>query len=189
MWAASYSPKFGKNMSRIAKLPVQIPDSVTVAVASGIVTVSGPKGKLEMNLPVEVNISDKMVKVSGESNLAGMSRTMIANMVRGVTDGWTKSLELSGTGYRAATTGKQLNLALGFSHPVIMDAPEGISFEVKENKITVLGANRGLVGLVAAKIRKMRPADPYKAKGFKYEGEVIVKKAGKAAKAGATTTK
>ena len=175
-------------MSRIAKQPIKIPEAVTVTVTGSSVMVTGPKGRLEITTPAEVKIENGEVRVSSPApNLAGMSRTLVANMVKGVVDGWSKALELSGTGYRATTTGTRLDLALGFSHPVVVDAPAGITFEVKENKITVLGADKAMVGLVASKIRRLRPADPYKLKGFKYEGEKIIKKAGKAAKAGATT--
>ena len=150
---------------------------------------AGPKGQLEWTMPagVEVKIADKLAEVSAAtSNLHGLSRSLIANMVKGVSDGWSKTLELAGTGYRASTTGAELNMSLGFSHPIKIVAPEGITFEVVENKITVRGADKVKVGEMAAKIRLLRPADPYKAKGLKYEGEVIRRKAGKAAKAGAT---
>lgn len=176
-------------MSKIAKKPIEIPVNVTVTVTGNKITVAGPKGKLEGIVPAQVQVKDNLVKVEGESQMAGMSRTLVFNMVKGVSEGWGKTLELSGTGYRAQTTGKQLRFALGFSHPVIVDAPEGIGFEVKENKITVTGADRALVGEMAAKIRKLRPADVYKHKGFKYEGEKLIKKAGKAAKAGAVAAK
>lgn len=174
-------------MSRIGKLPISIPTGVTVTVNSNRVTTVGPKGSLELVVPdaVKVSLQDNVITVdSKQSNLHGLIRSLLANNVKGVTDGWSKSLELNGTGYRAATTGSELNLALGFSHPVIIKAPAGITFQVVENKITVLGANKTLVGEVAANIRGKRPADPYKAKGLKYEGEVIRRKAGKAAKAG-----
>ena len=177
-------------MSRIGKLPIQIPANVKIEVRENTVVVSGPKGIVEVKVPIQVQIDGDLVRVAATpGNLAGMSRTLIANAVAGVTQGWSKALELSGTGYRAQTSGRQLNLALGFSHPVVIDAPEGIAFEVKENKIVILGIDRGMVGEMAARLRGLRPADPYKAKGFKYEGEIIIKKAGKAAKAGATTTK
>jgi len=177
-------------MSRIAKIPVTIPEGVQVNLENRKVTVTGPKGTLFIHLggQVKVVIDGNMVKVElgseEEKNLPGLTRTLIANMVQGVTSGWGKVLELNGTGYRATTNGSDLNLALGFSHPVVIKAPTGIAFEVKENKITVRGADKSLVGEVAAKIRALRPADPYKLKGFKYEGEIIIKKAGKAAKAG-----
>jgi large subunit ribosomal protein L6 len=136
---------------------------------------------------VEVEENEIKVKIEGDENgsIHGLTRSLVANMVKGVTDGFTKTLELAGTGFRATTDGSELQLALGFSHPVIVKAPAGISFEVKENKINVRGTDKGLVGEVTAKIRTLKPADPYKLKGFKYENEVIIKKAGKAAKAGA----
>ena len=176
-------------MSKIAKKPIEIPVSVTVTVTGNKITVKGPKGQLEATLPAQVKIKDNLVITEGESQMAGMSRTMIYNMVKGVSEGWSKILELNGTGFRAQVTGGQLQLALGFSHSVNVDAPEGITFEVKENKITVTGADRALIGEVAAKLRGLRPADVYKHKGFKYEGEKLIKKAGKAAKAGAVAAK
>ena len=179
-------------MSRIGKLPIAIPNNVTVTClpagkAVNSIVVAGPKGQLELAIPagVEISIKDNQILVNSKlSNLHGLIRSLLANNVKGVTDGWSKTLELSGTGYRVDTTGAELNLALGFSHTVIIPAPAGITFQVVENKITVLGADKTLVGEVAANIRGQRPADPYKAKGLKYEGEVIRRKAGKAAKAG-----
>jgi len=181
-------------MSRIAKKPITIPDEVKINVDGGRVNVLGPKGSLDWVLPplVKADISDQQVMISTEGdagNMAGMARTIVDNMITGVTKGWSKTLELSGTGYRASTTEKQLTLSLGFSHQIVVDAPVDVSFEVKENKITVFGLDRGVVGEVAAKIRALRPADPYKAKGLKYEGEDIVRKAGKAAKATGTAAK
>lgn len=179
-------------MSRIGKLPINLPQGVSVEVSSVAVVVKGAKEELRVNLPAEVEIKQEgnvLSVTSKHSNLQGLVRTLVANAVTGVTTGWTKTLELSGTGYRANTNGQELNLALGFSHPVVIKSPQGIKFEVVENKIHVKGADRGLVGEIAAKIRKLRPADPYKLKGFKYEGEKIIKKAGKAAKAGATAGK
>lgn len=178
------------NMSRIAKVPVIIPPGVTVLNDRGLLTVNGAKGSLKVSIQegCKVEISEGFVKVTlnkdGEGKMAGLVRALIANSVKGVSDGWVKVVELNGTGYRAATTGSELNLALGFSHPVVVKAPPEISFEVKENKISVKGIDKALVGETAAKIRALRPADPYKAKGFKYETEIIIKKAGKAAKAG-----
>lgn len=174
-------------MSRIGKLPITVPNGVTVTINSNSVTTVGPKGQLELVIPavVKIKMQDNQIIVESEqSNMHGLIRSLLANNVHGVAEGWSKSLELSGTGYRAAVAGTDLNLALGFSHPVIIKAPAGISFQVVENKITVLGADKTLVGEVAANIRGKRPADPYKAKGLKYEGEVIRRKAGKAAKAG-----
>ncbi|OGD09272.1 50S ribosomal protein L6 [Candidatus Amesbacteria bacterium RIFOXYB1_FULL_44_23] len=178
-------------MSRIGKLPIKIPETVTVEVQGNEVVVKGPKGALKISLhneaKVEINGGEMKIKVDDVNfgNIHGLTRTLISNMVVGVTDGWSKVLELSGTGYRATTNGSELQLALGFSHPVVIKPLTGISFEVKENKITVKGADKVLVGEVAARIRGLKPADPYKAKGFKYENEVIKRKAGKAAKVGA----
>ena len=180
-------------MSRISKIPIIVPADISVSVSGSQVKVSGPKGDLTWVFPerMVVKVTDGKVLVSSEAtevdNLLGLTRSLIANMVKGVKEGWSRVLELNGTGYRANVAGPDLNLALGFSHPVVVAAPAGIAFEVKENKIYVRGADKALVGEMAAKIRALRPADPYKAKGFKYEGEVIVKKAGKTAKAGATT--
>jgi large subunit ribosomal protein L6 len=178
-------------MSRIGKLLIKLPTGVTAKLINGGVQVAGPKGTLEMKLheKADLKIEDQTVKVtvSDENfgNIHGMTRSLIFNMVKGVTDGWTRTLELNGTGYRASTTGPELALALGFSHPVNIKAPAGVSFEVKENKITVKGADKIMVGEIAAKIRGLKPADPYKLKGFKYEGEIIIKKVGKAVKAAA----
>ncbi len=176
-------------MSRIGRQIIIIPEKVTVTVSNDGVTVSGPKGELTLKLleGVKVSVEGQVVKVTAAaSNLHGLFRSLIANNIKGVSDGWTKVLELSGTGYRAATNGTELNLSLGFSHPVVVKAPAGISFVVEENEVTVAGIDKTLVGDVSAKIRDLRPADVYKAKGFKYAGEVIRRKPGKAAKAGAT---
>ena len=178
-------------MSRIGKKPISIPDGVTVKIENGKIMVNSSKASLEMKLPdlVDVKIDGKDLSVTTtaeRTNLQGVVRAVTANMITGVTEGWFKTLELNGTGFRATTTGTELNLALGFSHPVKVIAPKGITFEVKENKIKVLGADKILVGELATKIRKLKPADVYKHKGFKYEGEKLIKKAGKAAKAGST---
>lgn len=174
-------------MSRIGKIPIKIPEGVTATVNDTRVDIVGPKGKLMINIPekVSVRLEDDKLKVEAElGEMQGMIKALLANAVKGVTGEWRKTLELSGTGFRAVVAGKNLQLSLGFSHQVNVPAPEGIAFEVKENKITVSGANKDLVGQTAAVIRAWKPADPYKAKGLKYEGEVIVRKAGKAAKAG-----
>lgn len=177
-------------MSRIGRQLIDIPNAVTVSFSDGVALVSGPKGSLKYKLPEQVSMeaSDGKVKMSGTgeevSRFLGLARSLVANMITGVNTGWTKTLELSGTGYRANTDGAELQLNLGFSHPVKVVAPAGIKFEVKENKITVSGADKEMVGRIAATTRALRPADPYKLKGFKYLGEVIIKKAGKAAKAG-----
>jgi large subunit ribosomal protein L6 len=177
-------------MSKIGKLPINIPAGVTVKKGTGnLVEIGGPKGHLSFLLhekaQVEITGEEILVKVADESfgNIHGVTRAILNNMVKGVTEGWMKTIELSGTGYKASTNESGLQLALGFSHPVIIKAPAGIDFEVKENKITVRGADKEMVGEIAARIRGFRPADPYKAKGFKYEGEIIRRKVGKAAKA------
>jgi large subunit ribosomal protein L6 len=161
----------------------------------GGLNVRGPKGELWQKLPAKISIevADKKIVVRAADEerqtkaLHGLTRSLIANMVRGVTDGYQKVLELSGVGFRANLTGNNLVLAVGFSHPVEIVPPEGITFTVKENKITVAGIDKALVGEMAAKIRAVRPAEPYKGKGIKYEGETIRRKAGKAGKTGATS--
>lgn len=179
-------------MSKIGKKPITIQDTVKVTVTGNRIQVAGPKGELVLDIPSSVEVkfeNNQIVVTSKESNMWGLIRSLLNNIVIGVTSGWTKTLEISGTGYRANTTGTELNLSLGFSHPVVVKAPVGIKFEVLENKIKITGIDKHLVGQVASEIRALRPADPYKGKGFRYEGEVIVLKPGKAAKAGATATK
>jgi large subunit ribosomal protein L6 len=176
-------------MSRIGKLLIKLPTGVTAKLAGRVVQVTGPKGTLTIKLheKADIKIDDQTIRVVVDDenfgNIHGMTRSLIFNMVKGVTEGWSKILELNGTGYRAGTSGPELSLALGFSHPINIKAPSGINFEVKENKITIKGADKEMVGEIAAKIRGLKPADPYKLKGFKYEGEVIIKKVGKAVKA------
>lgn len=181
-------------MSRIGTLPVPIPSGVDVNVDGRTVRVKGPKGELSRTLHglVDVERADGtlVVKRRDESQTAraihGLSRTLIANMVIGVTQGYSKDLEISGTGYRAQVQGKKLQLSLGFSHPVDIDPPAGISFACETpQKVKVSGIDKELVGEMAAKIRALRVPDPYKAKGVKYAGEVIRRKAGKAGKVGA----
>jgi large subunit ribosomal protein L6 len=180
-------------MSRIGKLPVAIPEKVTVEVKDSVVRVKGPKGELEQRvLPVvEVTVDGGNVVVArkGESKphraAHGLTRTLVANMVEGVSKGFRKSLEIQGVGYRAAKAGNNLNLTLGYSHPVSYDAPEGIAFALEgTTKIHVDGIDKQRVGQVAAEIRDLRPPEPYKGKGIRYEGEVVRKKLGKAGKAG-----
>jgi large subunit ribosomal protein L6 len=178
-------------MSRIGKLPVPVPDGVEVTLDGLTVTVKGPKGELTRTMPEGVTLSrddDGAVVVTrnGESRTErsrhGLVRTLIANMIEGVTAGYSKSLELVGVGYRAAAKGSDLELQVGYSHPVTIEAPEGIAFEVPQpTRVTVSGIDKVLVGQVAANIRKVRPPEPYKGKGIKYEGEQIRRKAGKAA--------
>ncbi|MCL5411491.1 MAG: 50S ribosomal protein L6 [Patescibacteria group bacterium] len=178
-------------MSRIGKLPIKIPQNVTVSLEHGKIKVVGPKGELSRPIvpEVEVLIEDGQILVSQKmesktsSGMQGLMRTLIANMVEGVTNGFNRGLELSGVGFRAAVTSGKLVLNVGYSHPVEITAPEGINFNVSENtKITVSGINKELVGEMAAKIRNVRRPEPYKGKGIKYQGEVIRRKAGKAGK-------
>ena len=177
-------------MSKIGKLPVKKSSEVQVGKEGNLIKVSGPKGSLNLLLPKEVSVAiaeDIVVTRIDDSDRAkamhGLIRTLIANMVEGVTKGFEKTLELSGVGFRASVQGRKLVLTVGYSHPVEIEAPEGINFKVAENKITVEGFDKALVGEVASKIRKVRPAEPYKGKGIKYIDEVIRRKAGKAGKA------
>ncbi len=178
-------------MSRIGKKPVQIPAGVDVAVNGNHVTVKGPKGQLELDiyskLTIEVEGNElTVVRPDDERETRarhGLTRALIQNMVTGVSEGYTKALELAGVGYRVQLKGKNLELSLGYSHPVIYDAPEGITFEVSDNThINVKGINKQQVGQVAAEIRSKRPPEPYKGKGIHYVGEHIRRKLGKAAK-------
>jgi large subunit ribosomal protein L6 len=175
-------------MSRVGKLPVAIPSGVTVEVKDARVHVKGPKGQLSMHVltGTQVTIQDGEARVNAEKitrNPAfGTMRALIQNMVTGVTNGFSKTLEIVGTGYRAQMDGKKLVLQLGFSHPVIFDPPEGIAIKVENpTRLTISGADKALVGQVAADLRAYRPPEPYKGKGIKYEGEYIRRKAGKAA--------
>ncbi|MDT4905240.1 MAG: large subunit ribosomal protein [Pseudonocardiales bacterium] len=179
-------------MSRIGKLPVAVPSGVDVNIDGQTVTVKGPKGTLSHIVaePITVTRDDTgtitLVRPDEErvsKSLHGLSRTLVANMVIGVTDGYTKRLEIVGTGYRVVAKGSDLEFALGFSHPVLVPAPEGITFRVEApTRFAVEGIDKQKVGEVAAKIRKLRKPDPYKGKGVRYAGEVIRRKAGKAGK-------
>lgn len=179
-------------MSRIGKKPISIPGGVKIALTGAEISVQGPKGNLKRNLPesVKVELEADLVRVCSPENprektaLQGLTRSLIANMVEGVTVGFQKVLEINGVGYRAELKGKILNLALGFSHPINYPLPDGISAEVdpKVNKIVVSGIDKELVGATAAKIRSFRAPEPYKGKGIKYAEERIVRKAGKAGK-------
>ena len=177
-------------MSRIGRKPVVVPDAVTVTLAPGNIAVKGPKGELTQIYSQEMTVSqeDGQVLVArptdrGEHRaLHGLTRSLIANMVEGVTDGFEKRLEIQGVGYRAALKGKNLELALGFSHPVSIEAPAGIDFEVPQpTEIIVRGIDKQLVGQVAADIRKRRPPEPYKGKGIRYRDEQVLRKVGKRA--------
>jgi len=175
-------------MSRVGRKPVAIPAGVTVEVAGGRVRVKGPKGDLTTHVLVgtAVAVAGAEAKVSSErptrNPAFGTMRANLQNMVLGVTNGFSKVLEIVGTGYRAQMDGKKLSLQVGFSHPVVFDPPPGITIKVENpTRLTISGADRYLVGQVAANIRGIRPPEPYKGKGIKYEGEYIRRKAGKAA--------
>lgn len=181
-------------MSRIGNSPINIPAGVTVEKIEGSVVVSGPKGKLEIKLQpkIDISVEENLILLKRKSeertikSLHGLTRNLIFNMVKGVSEGWSKDLELVGVGFRAQGGGNKLTLAVGYSHPVTIDAPEGISFEVADNtKIKVSGIDKYLVGQVAANLKAIRKPDVYKGKGIRYVGEYIRKKAGKAGKVGA----
>lgn len=180
-------------MSRIGRMPIAVPAGVTVDIAeNNKVTVKGPKGTLERDLAPQLSIKleDGTVVVERPNDnkrnksLHGLTRTLVANMIQGVTEGYEKVLEISGVGYRAAKSGKELTLTLGYSHPIVLVDPEGIETEVEgQNKIIVRGLDKEKVGQHAAVIRDYRRPEPYKGKGIKYAGEIIKRKAGKAGKA------
>ena len=179
-------------MSRIGRNPITLPASVSVNVADGVVTVKGPNATMHRTLPEGITLAQAgdvltVDRASDETNhrsLHGLTRTLVANMVTGVTDGWTKELEIIGVGYRATAAGPStLDLALGFSHPVKFNAPEGVTFEVPSpTRVIIKGPDKEVVGQVAASIRKIRKPEPYKGKGVRYLGERVLRKAGKAAK-------
>ena len=178
-------------MSRIGNNPVPVPSGVDVSISGRHITVKGPKGSLERELPAPINIrQDDAVLVlerpddeSSSKALHGLSRSLVNNMVIGVTDGFRKNLEIVGVGYRATAKGKSLELSLGFSHQVVVDAPDGVEFDVPvPTQIGVVGIDKELVGQVAANIRALRKPEPYKGKGVRYEGEHVARKAGKTAK-------
>lgn len=180
-------------MSRIGKKPIPIPEGVTVTVGGNLITLKGPKGELkrEIHPDVQVAAEEKEIKVSikrksrKSAALWGLFRTLLANLVEGVTKGFEKKLEFEGIGFRAALEGNTLVMQLGFSHPVRFEAPDGVKFSVEKNVITVSGMDKELVGNTAAKIRALRLPEPYKGKGIRYQGEVIRRKAGKKAVAAA----
>ena len=178
-------------MSRIGKLPIELPSGVTAEINGQHVKVKGPKGELELTVsePIKVVLEENTIVVtrpddeSKSKSLHGLSRTLIANNVTGVSQGFTKALEIVGTGYRAMSKGSSIELALGLSHPVVVDPPAGITLTVEgNNKIIVSGTSKQAVGEVAANIRKLRKPEPYKGKGIRYEGERVRRKAGKAGK-------
>lgn len=176
-------------MSRIGKMPITVPAGVTVTIEDNHVTVKGPKGELtrQINKNMKLTIDNGVITVERPDDekesrsLHGLSRTLINNMIIGVTQGFSKTLEINGVGYRAAKQGQNINFTLGFSHPVVKEPPAGITFEVPApNKIVVSGADKEVVGAVAADIRTLRPPEPYKGKGIRYEGEHVRRKIGKA---------
>jgi large subunit ribosomal protein L6 len=177
-------------VSRIGKQPITLPDGVEVNVGPGNVSVKGPKGELQQTVAAEmkVDVADGTLTVErptdrGEHRaLHGLTRSLIANMVQGVTEGYEKRLEIQGVGYRAQLKGKALEMSLGYSHPVTLEAPEGIEFEVPQpTEVVVRGIDKQLVGETAARIRKTRPPEPYKGKGVRYAGEHVARKVGKRA--------
>ncbi len=177
-------------MSKIGKLPIKLSQGVTAEIKNDIVNVTGPKGTISVPLADGVEVKTEggtltvflVEKKNATSAIHGTMRAIIANAVLGVTEGFIRQLEMVGTGYRAEVNGKTLILTIGYSHPVKIEAPDGISFKVEKNMITVEGANKETVGQTAASIRAARPPEPYQGKGIKYVGEIIRRKAGKAAK-------
>src|SRR4051812_29602509 len=177
-------------MSRIGKQPIPVPAGVELTVERELVRVKGPKGELQERISRDINVQqeDGQIVVTRPSDrrdhraLHGLTRSLVANMVTGVTDGFEKRLEIQGVGYRAALRGSDLEMQLGFSHPVSVKAPEGVTFEVPQpTQIVVRGISKQVVGEIAAQIRKWRPPEPYKGKGIRYAGEQVVRKVGKRA--------
>jgi large subunit ribosomal protein L6 len=180
-------------MSRIGRLPITVPSGVDVTIDGRTVTVKGPKGTLSRSLHPDMTVSredgtlvvTRPTEQKTHKQLHGLTRTLVNNMVVGVTDGYRKGLEITGVGYRAALNGKKLQLNLGYSHQIEIDPPEGISFEVENpTRLAVVGIDKELVGQIAAKVRSTRKPEPYKGKGVRYAGEYIRRKAGKAGKIG-----
>lgn len=178
-------------MSRIGKNPISVPSGVEVKVDGQDVAVKGPKGELSVTIavPITVSLEDGVITVARPDeeresrSLHGLSRTLINNMIVGVTDGYSKALEIVGTGYRVLAKGSNLEFALGYSHPIVVEPPEGISFSVDgQTKVAVHGIDKQLVGETAANIRKLRKPEPYKGKGVRYAGEIVRRKVGKAGK-------
>jgi large subunit ribosomal protein L6 len=180
-------------MSRIGRLPITVPSGVDVTIDGRTVTVKGPKGTLSRSLHPDIAVSQedgtivvtRPTEQKNHKQLHGLTRTLVNNMVVGVTDGYRKGLEITGVGYRAALNGKKLQLNLGYSHPIEIDPPAGISFEVENpTRLAVVGIDKELVGQIAAQVRATRKPEPYKGKGVRYAGEYIRRKAGKAGKIG-----
>jgi large subunit ribosomal protein L6 len=180
-------------MSRIGRKPIAVPAGVDITIAGGQVTVKGPKGQMEQRIPAEISVErqDGTLLVQRANDqpdvraLHGLIRSLLANMVTGVTSGFTKTLVINGVGYRATKEGENLRLAVGYSHPVVITAPPGITFNVPAPiRVEVSGIDKEQVGEIAAKVRSVRPPEPYLGKGIRYENEVIRRKAGKAGKVG-----
>jgi large subunit ribosomal protein L6 len=180
-------------MSRIGRLPIAVPQGVTVTVDGRSITVVGPRGTLSRDLHPDMAVSqtdatlhvERPTESKTHKELHGLTRTLVSNMVEGVTTGYRKGLEITGVGYRATLSGRKLMLNLGYSHPIEIDPPSGISFEVDNpTRLAVVGIDKELVGQYAAKVRSMRKPEPYKGKGVRYAGEVVRRKAGKAGKIG-----
>lgn len=179
-------------MSKIGKLPIEIPTGVTVTISGSSVLVTGPKGNMSHVVPagLQVTVADNVLTVTQDEKTAhqtkalfGLTRALLNNFVKGVSTGFEKRLEMTGVGYRAQASGQDLTLNVGFSHPVKIKAPQGVSFAMDGNVIVVSGSDKALVGNTAAQVRAVRPPEPYKGKGIRYAGEYIRRKAGKAAKA------
>ncbi len=177
-------------MSRIGRKPIPVPDGVEIKIEPDLVSVKGPKGELSERIPRDITVAREGAELivtrptdRGEHrSLHGLTRSLVANMVEGVTEGYQKTLEIQGVGYRAALSGSKLTLALGYSHPVEINAPEGISFDVPQpTTVIVKGISKQVVGEIAARIRKSRPPEPYKGKGIRYQGEHVIRKVGKRA--------
>jgi large subunit ribosomal protein L6 len=178
-------------MSRIGRLPIDVPANVNVTIDGSAVTVKGPKGELALTVasPIEVKLQDGQLVVTrpdderASRSLHGLTRTLIANQIVGVTDGYTKGLDIVGTGYRVAAEGSGITFALGYSHPITVQPPAGITFTVEgNNRVIVSGIDKQAVGEVAANLRKLRKPEPYKGKGVRYTGEIVRRKAGKSGK-------
>ncbi len=177
-------------MSRIGRQPIEVPSSVSIAVSPGRVMVNGPLGELSQQVPGRMKVEQENGTITvtrptergDDRALHGLTRTLIANMVEGVTNGFSKRLEIQGVGYRASLRGVDLELNVGFSHPVVLKAPQGITFEVPTpTEVIVKGIDKQQVGQIAAEVRKVRPPEPYKGKGIRYEGEYVRRKVGKRA--------
>lgn len=179
-------------MSRLAKRPVPLTEAVTVTVGQNEVTAKGPKGELSLHLPTErvkIGVADGQATIEPRTEsvedkaASGLARSLVSNLVVGVTDGFTKDLEFSGVGYRAEVSGKTLKLALGYSHPVTFQIPEGLDVKIQKQTISISGIDRHAIGQFAANVRASRPPEPYKGKGIRYADEHVRRKAGKAGKA------